>query len=129
MLLSSEPAKLDVEIKCFALGGLSLMEQLIGYDRVIIIDAIQTSGGQIGQVHQLTIYDLPEVSTGHTTAIHDMSLPAALQVGREMQADLPEEIFLVGIEADRVYEFSEELSPAVEAAIPEAKLLVLSLIS
>ena len=88
MLLTSEPAKLDVKIKRFALGGLSLMEQMIGYDRVIIIDAIQTSGGQIGQVHQLTIHDLPEVSTGHTTAIHDMTLPAALQVGRYLQNEV-----------------------------------------
>ena len=32
----------EIEVECFALGGLSLMEHLVGYEKVIIIDSIQT---------------------------------------------------------------------------------------
>jgi len=117
-----------VEVDRLALGGLSLMERLIGYDRVIIVDAMQTPGGIVGDVYQLDLRDLPDRSAGHTTAVHDTSLQTALQLGRQMGASLPEDVQIVGIEADRVYEFSEALTPAVATAVPQAAQLVLNLL-
>jgi hydrogenase maturation protease len=117
-----------VDIECFALGGLSLMEHLVGYEKVIIIDSIQTRDGQQGQVYHLSLDDLPDFSTGHTTAAHDTSLQTAMQLGRTMGVDLPQEITLIGIEAKHVYDFSEELSPSVAAAVPEAVCAVLELL-
>ena len=118
----------QIEVECFALGGLSLMEQLIGYENVIIIDAIQTRDGRPGQIYRLTLDDLPDFSTGHTTAAHDTSLPTAMRLGRSMGVDLPDEVALVGVEAQQVYDFSEELSPSVAAAIPDAVRAVLELL-
>lgn len=118
----------DLDVACFALGGLSLMERLIGYDHAIIIDAVQTRSGIPGQVYELSLEDLPNLSQGHMTAAHDTSLQTALQLGRTMGAKLPGDTTIIGIEASRVYEFSEELSPAVEASIPEAVRLVFSLL-
>ena len=116
----------DLDVDCFALGGLSLMERLIGCRKAIIIDAFQTGNGIPGQVYDLVLDDLPDYSAGHLTAAHDTSLPTALEVGRAMGATLPTEIQIVGIEACKVYDFSETLSPAVEASIPEAVKLVLA---
>lgn len=126
VLLARNPANQDVEIDCFALGGLSLMERLIGYDQAIIIDAIQSDTGISGEVTDLRLSDLPDLSVGHMTAAHDTSLQTALRLGRMMGASLPYEIRIVGIEADKVYDFSEKLSPVVEAAIPEAVQMVLN---
>lgn len=117
-----------VEIDKLALGGLSLMERLVGYDRVIIVDAIQTHGGRVGDVYWLDLRDLPDRSAGHTTAVHDTSLQTALQLGRQMGASLPDDVQIVGIEADRVYEFSEELTTAVATAVPQAVQVVLDLL-
>lgn len=119
----------DVEIESLALGGLSLMERLVGYERAIIIDAVQTHNGRPGQIYNLALADLPDLSTGHTTAAHDTSLQTALRLGREMGADLPDDVTVVGIEAEQVYEFSEELTPAVAAAIPDAVRAVIYLLS
>lgn len=122
-------ANQEVEVACYALGGLSLMEHLIGYDQAIIIDAVQTTEGVPGQIYDLDLDDLPDLSAGHMTAVHDTSLQTALILGQEMGASLPSAIRVVGIEAEKVYDFSEELSPAVEAAIPEAVQLVLNQLS
>jgi hydrogenase maturation protease len=119
----------DVEVDCLALGGLSLMERLIGYERVIIIDAIQTRDGQIGEVSTFPLEALPDLSAGHTTAAHDTSLQTALKLGRTMGAQLPDDVTVVAVEANRVYDFSEELSPAVAQAIPVATQLVLDLLN
>lgn len=119
----------SLEVECLSLGGLSLMERLVGYDRAIIIDAIHTGHGRIGTVTTFPLSDLPDRSAGHTTAVHDLSLPTALALGRQMGAQLPEAITIVGIEAERVYDFSEELSTAVQEAIPVAVTAVLNLLS
>lgn len=118
----------SLEVDCLALGGLSLMERLVGYDRAIIVDAIHTGHGRTGTVTTCPLSDLPDQSAGHTTAVHDLSLPTALSLGRQMGAQLPEEITIVGIEAERVYDFSEELSTAVQEAIPVAVTAVLAAI-
>ena len=117
-----------IEVDCFALGGLSLMEHLVGYEKAIIVDAIQTQDGEPGQIYRLSLADLPNFSTGHTTAAHDTSLQTAMVLGKTMGVDLPEEVAVVGIEAKHVYDFSEELSPTIAAAVPEAVCAVLELL-
>ncbi|MCX8062084.1 MAG: hydrogenase maturation protease [Anaerolineales bacterium] len=111
---------LRIDIQKFSLGGLSLMEQMIDTDAVILIDAIQTGHKPVGSVYKLDLDKLPNYSAGHTTSTHDTSLQNALQAGKLLGAQLPEIIWVVAIEAEKVYEFSENLSPAVEQAIPVA---------
>ncbi len=115
-----------IDIDCFALGGLSLMERMIGYDRAILIDAV-TTGQPPGAVYRFQLEDLPELSCAHTTAAHDTSLQNALRLGRRMGIHLPSSVTVVGVEAERLYDFSEELSPAVEAAVPQAVRAVLEI--
>jgi hydrogenase maturation protease len=124
--LLDDPA---VTVRCFALGGLSLMEQMVGYQRAIIVDSIQTVGGTVGDVYQFTLDALPNPSTGHSTAIHDTSLQTALEIGRTLNADLPTDIQIVAVEAAQVYDFSDELSPPVATAIPDAVEAVLELLN
>lgn len=117
----------DVEVDWLSVGGLNLMERLIGYERAIIVDAIQTEEGSVGDVYVFPLEALPDPAGGHTTAVHDASLQTALALGRQMGAALPEEITVVAVEAERVFDFSEALSAAVAAAIPTATEAVLAL--
>ncbi|MEW6092750.1 MAG: hydrogenase maturation protease [Chloroflexota bacterium] len=128
--LPSSPREGDVQVECFALGGLSLMEQMTGYKRVILIDSIYTGTKPVGTVSLLPLADLPDLTSGHTTAAHDTSLRNALNVGRSMDIPLPkdEDVLVVAIEAEAVYDFSEKLSPPVEAAVSVAVEAVQKLI-
>jgi len=119
--------KSTIEIDYFSLGGLSLMERLVGYDRAIIVDAVSTDRPP-GTVSHFRLGDLPDFSTGHTSAAHDTSLQNALCVGRTLGAHLPDEVIVVGVEARRVYDFSETLTPPVAEAIPAAARLVFELL-
>lgn len=116
-----------VEVDTASLGGLSLMERLTGYERVILVDSVFTGKKPIGSVSQYTLSDLPDLSAGHTTSAHDTSLRTALNVGRSMGVPLPEDkdVFVVAIEIENVYDFSETLSVPVEAAVPKAVKVVL----
>lgn len=99
-------------------GGLRLMERMIGYDRVIIIDAI-LAGGEPGTIHLLTPDDIP---TQRSASVHDVNLPTALEFGRHAGASLPtaSDITLIGIEAGDVQTFDETLSPALKLSLPHA---------
>lgn len=121
-------SRLKVEVDSLAVGGLSLMERLIGYQRAIIIDAITTGQYPVGSVYNFPLEDLPDRSAGHSSSAHDTSLQTALEVGHSMGAELPEQIMIVGVEAEAVYVFSEELTPPVKAALPEAVRTVMDIL-
>jgi len=107
-----------------SLGGLRLAEQLEGYDRVILIDAIQTRNGIPGAIHRLTLDDMPSYNAD---GAHDASLKAALQLVRQQGGQVPEAnaVAVVAVEAVNMLDFGETLTPAVQAAIPAAVQTVL----
>jgi hydrogenase maturation protease len=114
----------DVEVSEDYWGGLRLMERMIGFDRAIVVDAIQT-GATPGTIHLLAPDGVP---TQRSASAHDVNLSTALEFGRRAGARLPENgcIRLVGIEAEDILTFSEQCTPAVQAAIPRAVEAVLN---
>ena len=120
----------EIEADCASLGGLSLMERLTGSEHVILVDTIYTGKKTIGTVSVFPLSELPDMSAGHTTAVHDTSLRNALSVGRSMNIPLPsdQDVLIVAIEAENVFDFSETLSSQVETAVPHAVKAVLQLI-
>jgi len=117
-------ARLDdaaVDVLCLSVGGVSLMEQLVGCDRALLVDAVVTDGAP-GDVLSMPLDALDDPSCGHTASTHDTTLATALRLGRALHAPLPEDISVVGVEVDpcRLHEFNETLSPEVAAAVPEA---------
>lgn len=103
--------------------GLGLLDYLPGYERVIIIDAIQTREGKAGQIHQLSLQDI--VTPGYSSQTHSISLTTALELGAKLGLALPREVIIFAIEVADVTTFSEELTPEVEKAIPKVIKLVL----
>lgn len=118
---------LPVDIECLSLGGLGLMEHLIGYQRAILVDAF-ASEDQSASILILKLSDLPNYSAFHTTGTHDTSLQNALELGKSMGAQLPADINIVGIVTKRIHDFSEELSPLVADAVPFAAHIVIDLL-
>lgn len=117
----------DVAFLEASLGGLRLAEQLVGYDRVILIDAIQTRGGAPGAVYRLTLDDMPSYNAD---GAHDASLKTALQLIRQQGGHVPADqaVAVVAVEALNLLDFGETLTPQVEAAIPAAVQAVLEIL-
>ena len=108
----------DLQIEECCRGGLALMERMVGYDRVVVVDAMRI-GVLPGSVRRLGVADLP---TQHSASTHDVSLKTALAVGRVAGAELPPDhrVLLVGIEADDTETFGETCTPLVAAAVERA---------
>lgn len=107
-------------IEKFSTGGLSLMEQLIGFDYALVVDSYLPVCPSPGRIHSFPLDEVNEAPFGHLSSSHDTSLLNAIRVGRSLGADLPQHIDVVAVEAQNVLDFSTELSSAVEAALPDA---------
>ena len=93
-----------------------MLDLLAGYDKAIIIDAIQTVGGKAGQIYRLE----PEAfnTTRYASSPHDVNFATALELGKKLGVPLPQQIVIFAIEVEDVITFSEKCSPEVERAIP-----------
>ena len=120
-----EGAKAGLVFERLSLGGLSLMERLAGFERAILIDSIDLPGARPGELRRLTLDSLPGT---HANAAHDATLVDALSMGRKLGVSLPDEITIYAVQIERGLEFSEALTPAVEASIePAVKALLIKL--
>jgi len=99
-------------------GGLRLMEAIAGYDRAIIVDAMKSGTQPPGTVQRLSLDALAR--TRNTLCAHDGDLSTALALGRDLGLAMPDMVEVIGIEAEEVEHFSEELTSGVRAALPAA---------
>ena len=106
----------NIVYKEASMGGLELLELMKGFDRAIVIDAIQTGKHEVGSLVKLRIEDL---GGGSALARHQVGFQEALELGRKLGMELPEEIAIYGIEVKDILTFGESCTPEVEGCIPQ----------
>lgn len=104
-------------------AGLSLLDCMLGYDKIIIIDAIQTKEGRAGQIYRMKAEDFS--SAKRLSSPHQMNLVTALELGKMLNLAMPREISVFAVETSDIATFSEKCTPEVEKAIPEVVNMVL----
>lgn len=108
----------DVSVEELAASGLELLDLVLGFDKVIIIDAIQTKNGTPGDIHILDEKDF-ELSV-HGSSPHGINIATALALGRTIVPDrMPKEVVFIAVEAEDLINVKEQLTPKVQAALPK----------
>lgn len=98
-------------------AGFRVIDEIVGYDRLILIDSIQTGKAEAGTLHCLPYGQFSR--TLHHTSPHDISLFAAFAIMKNHGEKLPEQIKIYAVEALDNNTFSEHCTPRVAARIPE----------
>lgn len=109
------------------IGGLDILELIQGYEKVIFIDAIITKDGVPGTVYHYKPADFKE--TLHLSNLHDANFLTALELGKKMGMQIPEDIYIIAVEIieDRI--FSDQFSPEIVMKVPGIFKKVVSLVS
>ena len=108
----------DVEvIEDVSLAGIGLVEIFRGYDKIILVDSIQTGKYPKGTVVYLQPDDFANAL--HISDYHNMDFFTALEFCNQMYDDIPKDIVILGIEIINVMEFSDELSPELQTKFDE----------
>jgi hydrogenase maturation protease len=100
-----------------AVAGLYLIDELEGFERAVVVDAVRTGLHAPGTVLTFPLEDLraPEGPSPHS-----IGLPSALARARAAGLPVPERIHVVAVEAEDLDTVGEGLTPAVEAAVAPA---------
>ena len=120
--LEDTPPPGDVTLTASDVSGFAILDHIADCDEVVIVDAIQTVNGRPGDIYRLDLNDFRV--TKHTPSAHDVDLPTALEIGKILNMKLPGKISIVAIEIPDAYEFSNDLTPPVLAAVPLAVQMV-----
>jgi hydrogenase maturation protease len=120
------PEPRSVVVKRSALSGFYLLDELTGWERVIVVDAVQTGLHPPG-----TILSFPFEALGTEAgpSPHAVGLPTVVRLGRQSGVPLPAWIHIVAIEVEDMETFTEGLMPAVMAAVPEAVTVIVSVLA
>ncbi|MBM4142773.1 MAG: hydrogenase maturation protease [Lentisphaerae bacterium] len=90
---------------------LDLLRRLAGYDRLVVIDAIQLGNGPAGTVHRLTLEDLRS-SVCHSSA-HDINFATAFALAARFGYVVPADIRIYAVEVRELRRFAEGCTPEV----------------
>jgi hydrogenase maturation protease len=99
-----------------SVSGAALLDYLVGCDRAVIIDAVQTGARPAGSIEELTPADLGSVIA---PSPHYAGLPEVLALARQLRLHFPTEIRIFAIEARDLYTIGGALCEPVEKALPE----------
>lgn len=106
-----------VDVEELAASGLELLDVVRGYDKVVIIDAIQTTKGKPGELHVLEEKDFEK--SIHGSSPHGINIATALALGRKLVPnEMPRDVIFFAIEAEDLVNVSEKLTPKVAKALP-----------
>jgi len=130
--LEASPLPDGVHCADVGIGGMALVHELqAGWDRLVIIDAVQR-GGMAGTIYVLSP-KLPDLAGLGVDAKREllvdahMAEPYSAMVLADALGVLPREIHVVGVEAPNTEELTLELSAAVQRAVPQAARRALEL--
>ncbi len=113
-LAAEVPAGIDVveTSEC----GIALLEYFLGYERAIILDAIQTLRHPPGAILELRPNELSCVIA---PSPHYAGLPEMIALAKELDVPFPAELTIYAMEVADPCTIGGSLSPSVRAALPE----------
>jgi hydrogenase maturation protease len=117
-----------VDLQEACTSGLDLIEIMMDYDRVIIVDAILKSSEKPGTIMVLD----PEAfsNTVHGVNPHEANVATTIELGRSLEPErFPKKIIFVAVEVNDVFTVSDSMTPEVEAALEGTVEKVLELIA
>lgn len=116
-LLRSRELGDGVQIAESAAGGLRSLDDIVGVQTLIVVDAVLTGKAPPGTVRVLAGEELMAEQGAHP---HALSLGAAVALARRLGLDAPSRILAVAIEAADTTTLGAPICPAVQAGVEEA---------
>jgi len=113
-------------VKESVLSGLALLDVIVGYDRLIVVDAIKTGMKPAGHLHRLSMADISQ--TALAISPHFTGLPSVMTFGKACGYKMPHDVQLLAIEVRDLYTIKEELTPELRKAVPAVAQQILELI-
>jgi hydrogenase maturation protease len=111
-----------VDVEEAAVGGIRFLEMILGYDRVVVADALQSGPDGMGRIRRFESCDA--AAPRHLGCVHDVGYFEAVSLGRKLGLPVPDIITVYGVGVGDCATFRERLSPPVETAAAELARII-----
>ncbi len=115
----------SVEFKPCSQTGLSLLDVIIGYDSLVIIDTIKKANPCTGKIHVMEGNELRYIPG---PSPHYVSIPQSIEIGKKLGLKVPSSIKIIAIEAKNMYNLGEILTEEMKKKVPEILIILKSLL-
>jgi len=105
----------NLEFKELSVGGLQLVEEMLGYDQVFLVDSMESDREQAGRIREFSPDQFK--ATEQTGPPHITDFATALELYRRLEpTKIPPKIRIFTIDIEPTLTFSEEMSAPVHSA-------------
>ena len=99
-------------------AGLNLLDLIVGYSKLIIVDSIQvSSNNELGHIFKLEVNQINS-SNSHFNS-HDIDFSKLFKIGKKFKIKLPKEIKIYGVGISSVKGFKQRCNPQLINMIPD----------
>ena len=99
-------------------AAIALLDLIVGYDKLIIIDSIKTGQGKPGELYKLSLEDFG--ANMDFASLHGMDIATAFEVGERLGCPMPRSVSIYAVEVKDNSTFAERCTPEVADSIPLA---------
>jgi hydrogenase maturation protease len=95
--------------------GLALLDHIVGFGDLVLVDAVQTGKAPPGFLHEIGLNDL---SILPSMTPHFFGIGEALELGRRLELRVPDRVRIFAVEVDDPFTLGTNLTPALAGALP-----------
>lgn len=95
--------------------GLALLDFVVGFDDLMLVDAIQTRHAPPGFVHDL---DGAELNLLPLVSPHFLGVGEVLALGRKLGLAVPKRVRIFAVEVEDPFTVGTQMTPALQSALP-----------
>jgi len=106
----------DVDVAESSASGLALIEELAGYDRAVVVDAIRTGRTPPGTITEM---GLAEVGSVVAPSVHQAGLPELAAVAERLGLGFPRRTRVLAVEVEDPYTIGGPVSRSVAGVVPQ----------
>ena len=115
----------NIDVRDVSIDGLNLLELILGYDKLVVIDAVLTEREKVGEVYRFRPENVYDPSRSAISP-HHFNLATTIEIGKKLfPEEMPGEVIAFAVGTEEATMVTEEMTDRVKDAIPIVVNLVL----
>jgi len=97
-------------------AGIALLDLMVGYDKLVLIDSIKTEKGEPGDLYKLELGDLKP--SKDCSSSHGIGIATAFELGQKMGYNLPKLVSIYAVNIKDNSTFGDNCTEEIKERIP-----------
>jgi len=115
----------NIDVRDVGIDGLNLLDLILGYDKLIVIDAVLTEREKVGEVYRFKPENVYDPSRSAISP-HHFNLATTIEIGKKLFPEkMREEVSAFAVGTEEATMVTEEMTGRVKDALPIVVNLVL----